>query len=368
MQARSKCMLSAEHRELLSAFADGELGRADSALAGNLLRRADAREYLQGLLSLRALIRKYARVDVPADFAAVVVAALAPAGQSPAAAVHQLPVRVLNLWLALAAALVVAAGLFIGSATFAPTPNAPVETLGRLRPVATEAKPPTVPPIAPPGPPREAPSLAPSPADPNANVAISPVLRLDTATIEVCLVVNRRSDAPSLQIFNDVLRVGALYGEAVLSTQDQDEHDYRSADAKDGSHITSSAFGNDCVEVEIDESKVAQFLESLGKLSAAQEYGRLSVPGYLKADVKKSAVIRAEVERLAHKGESGSRKAAEVLPLDAQFKAVARDTGPTDPNKIADDIRKLGGGGDYANGCLEDSGAEPRRKLIIRLR
>lgn len=127
--------LDAEQQELLSAFLDGEVNEVERALVNALLQRPEARQYLEGLMRYRALVRRHATPNVPAGFAAGVVKALEGdygdisrpnnSIKQPAGKVITLPTATWRTpFVAAAAAMVVAAGLLLASALFNPqTPH-----------------------------------------------------------------------------------------------------------------------------------------------------------------------------------------------------------------------------------------------------
>lgn len=64
--------LTNEQRELLSAYLDGEVNASERALAQALLERAEAASYFDGLKRVRSLTQQHAQARAPQNFAALV--------------------------------------------------------------------------------------------------------------------------------------------------------------------------------------------------------------------------------------------------------------------------------------------------------
>lgn len=107
--------------ELLSAYVDDELSKAEQAQHAALLKREDALEYVRQLQRTRGLVAEHAAVPAPQSVAEAVAASV-----RKAAPVHQLPVM---SWrpavFAVAAALLVAVGVMFGPMLLGPEPIAP---------------------------------------------------------------------------------------------------------------------------------------------------------------------------------------------------------------------------------------------------
>jgi hypothetical protein len=137
--------LNAEQRELLSAYLDGELTAAESALARNLLERPEARVYLESLRRTAQLTRRHLEARAPVDFASLVVRNIADdvddigrstnASRTELKAMHRLPAT--SWWapyMAIAAAVVVAFGLIFGGGMLESRPDLPGEIARKSEP------------------------------------------------------------------------------------------------------------------------------------------------------------------------------------------------------------------------------------------
>lgn len=120
--------LNEQHRELLSAWLDGELTAAEQSAIKDLLQRDDAKAYIAELEQTRMLVTHHAMVKAPADLASRVLARIGEGsgGAGRVAAIHQLPTANWRTPLyAIAAALLVALGIMFGPALISPKPEAP---------------------------------------------------------------------------------------------------------------------------------------------------------------------------------------------------------------------------------------------------
>ncbi|MBK8206993.1 MAG: hypothetical protein IPK87_09420 [Planctomycetes bacterium] len=120
--------MNEQHRELLSAWLDGELTAAEQSAIKDLLQRDDAKAYIAELEQTRMLVTRHAMVKAPADLASRVLARIGEGsgGAGRVAAIHQLPTANWRTPLyAIAAALVVALGIMFGPALISPKPEAP---------------------------------------------------------------------------------------------------------------------------------------------------------------------------------------------------------------------------------------------------
>ncbi|MCC7509127.1 MAG: zf-HC2 domain-containing protein [Planctomycetes bacterium] len=120
--------MNEQHRELLSAWLDGELTAAEQAAIKDLLQRDDAKAYIAELEQTRMLVTRHAMVKAPADLATRVLARIGEGsgGAGRVAAIHQLPTANWRTPLyAIAAALLVALGIMFGPALVSPKPEAP---------------------------------------------------------------------------------------------------------------------------------------------------------------------------------------------------------------------------------------------------
>jgi len=109
--------LTPEEAELLSAWMDGQTSPAEEARVTALLEREDGRARLEELKRTRALVAEHALTKAPADLTQRVKAATSQAR------IHQLPQTSWRTVIAaVAAALLVAAGIMFGPVLFSPTP------------------------------------------------------------------------------------------------------------------------------------------------------------------------------------------------------------------------------------------------------
>ncbi len=109
--------LTPEESELLSAWMDGQTSAAEESRVTALLAREDGRARLEELKRTRALVAQHALTSAPTDLAQRVKAS------TSRARIHQLPQASWRTVItAVAAALLVAAGIMFGPVLFSPTP------------------------------------------------------------------------------------------------------------------------------------------------------------------------------------------------------------------------------------------------------
>jgi hypothetical protein len=188
----------------------------------------------------------------------------------------------------------------------------------------------------------------------NAGIARN-VLRLDRGhdqPLELSLHLDRERAAHNSQVYNDMLIVSNLYGEAEL---------------KEGPATTEFSGRDfsefDGIEVEIEEARLPDLIAALERLSVDQNYGQVVVPHDLGQVIDSS---RIQVDKLL-------RTADPDLPLDS-----ARAYLPSDllhermRNELSgDDLKRLGRMEDpnsAPSGMAGSPESQPDRKLKLLLR
>ncbi|MEZ5991403.1 MAG: hypothetical protein R3E76_03525 [Planctomycetota bacterium] len=416
--------LTVEQQELLHAFVDCEASTAEAQIANELISKSDeAREYADELKRLRALVAEHGCVAAPDGLRNRICTALrAECGQQ--APIHQLPVvNWRTMVMAIAAAVVVSLGLIFapslmnesqgGSEIAESGTNEHAATtmvvddeilkFGSSQPGDVDA-----------GDQRDNPQTPPSdPAEPAEGKFLPQnerqdagraraVLRLDrdNQPIEISVNMNRQRSASTLQVYNDMLIVSCLYGDATLRDIDRDLDD-RNESARDSIEhdFTGRDFSDfDGLEVEVNADEVTELLAALNRMTNDQGYGNIVLPGDLRRDTVVRYAVVDELQELtdlvevgleSSSRENGSRnsdndpRAQGYLPADVQRDCLRRKaevlpvTGAT--TKLSRALQKLEKDGpkddaaqDNANGDSEAAkGARPDRrkvKLLLRLR
>ena len=416
--------LTVEQQELLHAFVDCEVSNAEAQIAEELISNSDeAREYANELKRLRALVAEHGCVAAPDGLRNRICTALrAECGQQ--APIHQLPVvNWRTMVMAIAAAVVVSLGLIFapslmnesqgGSEIAESGTNEHAATtmvvddeilkFGSSQPGDVDA-----------GDQRDNPPTPPSdPAEPAEGKFLPQnerqdagrdraVLRLDrdNQPIEISVNMNRQRSASTLQVYNDMLIVSCLYGDATLRDIDRDLDD-RNESARDSIEhdFTGRDFSDfDGLEVEVNADEVTELLAALNRMTNDQGYGNIVLPGDLRRDTVVRYAVVDELQELtdlvevgleSSSRENGSRnsdndpRAQGYLPADVQRDCLRRKaevlpvTGAT--TKLSRALQKLEKDGpkdddaqDNANGDSEAAkGARPDRrkvKLLLRLR
>ncbi|MCA8918206.1 MAG: hypothetical protein KDB32_03945 [Planctomycetes bacterium] len=416
--------LTVEQQELLHAFVDCEVSNAEAQIAEELISKSDeAREYADELKRLRALVAEHGCVAAPDGLRNRICTALRAECRQQAP-IHQLPVvNWRTMVMAIAAAVVVSLGLIFapslmnesqgGSEIAESGTNENAATtmvvddeilkFGSSQPGDVDA-----------GDQRDNPQTPPSdPAEPAEGKFLPQnerqdagraraVLRLDrdNQPIEISVNMNRERSASTLQVYNDMLIVSCLYGDATLRDIDRDLDD-RNESARDSIEhdFTGRDFSDfDGLEVEVNADEVTELLAALNRMTNDQGYGNIVLPGDLRRDTVVRYAVVDELQELtdlvevgleSSSRENGSRnsendpRAQGYLPADVQRDCLRRKaevlpvTGAT--TKLSRALQKLEKDGpkddaaqDNANGDSEAAkGARPDRrkvKLLLRLR
>jgi hypothetical protein len=371
-------MLSDAQQQLLHAWVDGETSDAESRSAVELLARPEASEYVSELKRLRELVARYAGVTAPAGLIDRVRQALHRESERGTL------IR-LSLWrgavVAAAAAVVISVGLVFGPdlmrddtpprvAVVNPTVEPAVADKGAAdattrpdpaAPGVPEDKQPTGDIVEAPGPEMNAKESAPT------------VLRLDRGLdqpFELSVHMDRSRDASNLQVYNDMLIVSSLYGEAELKDGAAGEEDFVGRDF--------SEFDGVAVEVEVD--RVPELIAALNRMTADQAYGSVVVPNDLRQSIDLSAQAVSELQKVSRKvppkselGNSGSGPvlgARGYLPPDVQRECLEQELRdqPDELRRLEaiDDREKRIHEAGKSHSVLEPDGR--KIKLILRLR
>ena len=416
--------LTVEQQELLHAFVDCEVSNAEAQIANELISKSDeAREYADELKRLRALVAEHGCVAAPDGLRNRICTALRAECRQQAP-IHQLPVvNWRTMVMAIAAAVVVSLGLIFapslmnesqgGSEIAESGTNENAATtmvvddeilkFGSSQPGDVDAgdqrdNPPTPP--SDPAEPAEG-KFLPQNERQDAGRARA-VLRLDrdNQPIEISVNMNRERSASTLQVYNDMLIVSCLYGDATLRDIDRDLDD-RNESARDSIEhdFTGRDFSDfDGLEVEVNADEVTELLAALNRMTNDQGYGNIVLPGDLRRDTVVRYAVVDELQELtdlvevgleSSSRENGSRnsdndpRAQGYLPADVQRDCLRRKaevlpvTGAT--TKLSRALQKLEKDGpkdddaqDNANGDSEAAkGARQDRrkvKLLLRLR
>jgi hypothetical protein len=375
-------MLSDAQQQLLHAWVDGETTDAESRSAIELLARPEASEYVSTLKRLRELVARYAGVTAPAGLLERVRAALHRESR---------PVLSLRLWrtaaLAAAAALVVSLGLVFGPSLLVEDKPQDVAVLdGPRQPIPAPeggvSKPPmdpasTNPAPAPPGDERSVDDLL-NGTRSGKEDAGSAVLRLDRGLgqpFELSVHMNRDRKASNLQVYNDMLIVSSLYGDAEIKDSSVESAE---ADEKFAGRDFSEFDG---VAVEVEAGRVPELIAALNRMTADQSYGEVVVPNDLRQSIDVSAATVTELQRVSHnrpktKGQPndrsiGSPGARGYLPPDVQRECLEQEL-----KDMPDELRKLSEMSQLkeepslegAKATFGASAEHRKIKLILRLR
>lgn len=297
--------LTQEQQLLLHAWADGECGTAEAALATRLLEDAQTREqaraYLRDIRRLRVLVADCGKVRAPAGLQGRVLAAVKAEGRG----------RVMRprfgaaLVTAAAAALLLTVGIMLGTqggdvadTQQVATGSADLErdTQGqaapRLMPApdtsddvkskltgSIEAPPPPAGPV--------------KPAEPEKAREKREVVRLDRGSEDApCDVVVEFSRRDSVhQAYTDLLMLASLHGRAEL------------VESRPDPTFAGHDFGAyEHVRVEIPERLLPELLSSVNSMTRQQQYGVLWIPDDLR---QTAANIAVRSETLSRKGSMG---------------------------------------------------------------
>jgi hypothetical protein len=366
--------LTDAQQELLHAFVDGETTPAESQIAQQLLaRHAAARAYMEELKRLRQLLLTHGCVNAPEDLHRRVCAALDKDFNAPP--VITLPRMAWRSALYAAAAVVVVSLALV----FGPQLNQPgdqptdgiAQTPGASGMNADDAKH-----AEDAGPetraggewtPAEHPVHAHS--DSNEEDGIreadkpAPPLLLDRGVgqpLEISLHFTRGRKARALQVYNDILVVSSLYGEARLHDSDHELEEFSGRDF--------STY--DGVEVELESRQVPALLVALDLMNDDQDYGRFIVPSDLRRLISESAQASEELQRLNLKTDKSGNQdlgARAYLPPEVQREMLRRH--PEDAHTGVSALGKTRRGPEAGGGGTDAAQGESRKiKLFIKLR
>lgn len=372
---RADMALTDAQQELLHAFVDGETTHAETQIAQQLLaREAAARTYVEELQRLRQLLLTHGCVNAPAGLRRRVCAALEKDFNAPPLiALPRMAWR--SALYAAAAAVVVSLALVVGP-QLDQRPEQPEQGIAQA-PVPGSAVPETPAEPEPAPPPRPALWTDANDLDDGINEAgkAAPVLRLDRGVdqpLELSLDLNRHREASALQVYNDILIVSSLYGDARLQDGAPELEEFAGRDF--------SAF--DGVEVELESGQVPQLLAALDRMNADQAYGRIIVPADLRRSIKRTTLAVAEIQKLSRDAENADNGAQTrqpgpkvedgaraYLPPEVQREMLRRDeeSEPGERHLLGSTKR----GPDTAGGGNEPEagqGESRKIKLVIKLR
>ncbi|MCA8913145.1 MAG: hypothetical protein KDB82_15700 [Planctomycetes bacterium] len=353
--------LTSEQQELLHAWVDGETTAAEGEAVKQLLAESEpARDYTAELKRLRKLLATYGGVQAPRGLRARVCEALKLECEAP---VHQLPlINWRTLGLAVAAAVVVSIALVFGPSLTTDDNTAgtgeiathETETGDRLDPGslpfesklgkqtethqdddvkrsdrfwAKDAGPNdsengaapknTLPPE------REEMEDGYDSPNKNSEGATRSTLSLDRTTgqpVEISVNLNRKRDASTLQVYNDMLMVSCLYGDAQL----RDAAEPQPADKELNDEFDGRDFSEfDGLEVEVEADELPALLAALNRMADDQGYGNVVAPGYMRREIEHS---RAEVE--------GLRDVADFIESKIHPNARAKTNGANASRKV----------------------------------
>jgi hypothetical protein len=207
----------------------------------------------------------------------------------------------------------------------------------------------------------------------NAKEPAPTVLRLDRGLdqpFELSVHMDPNRDASNLQVYNDMLIVSSLYGDAELKDGAASDEDFAGRDF--------SEFDGVAVEVEVD--RVPELIAALNRMTVDQAYGSVVVPNDLRQSIDFSAQAVSELQKVSRKappkselGNSGSGPALGArgyLPPDVQRECLEQEL-----RDQPDELRRLEAINDRER-RIHDAGKsrstpEPdgrKVKLILRLR
>lgn len=311
-----------EKQERLHALLDNELEGADHDAAIADRNTPEGTEYFEAMETVKGFITD---TLPPTDIKDLVMARL-PDGE-----VHEMPTR---RWLWIAASLAVAVGLSFAAFTVWPNPQPPVVTLGQSdkrspepsnTPVADHSH------VKPKDPTDGGMGMGTGGATPDnlsrprfdvheylasrRNLPALPqptghtpkVLRLERGVaqpITLNVEANRYSNEPIDQQYNDILMVASQHAEAKIK-------EGITRDISGGRDFTQL----DCVEVEIEESRVVNLLASLERLVREQNIGDLKLPDEFSDQV--ASERHAIAQRVSRQMGSDEIAEGEVLDVSA---------------------------------------------------
>lgn len=284
--------LTEEQIELLHAWVDGETTDAEDQLVEMLLRQdstcADTQEYLTELQRLRELLASHAGVEVPQGLRSRVKTALACECRDDGDVVHSPFLSRRPVLMGIAAILVLCLALAYSPTLVAPD-NAPdrIATADRIGSTDDFRLAANLGSVVP----KETKALATTHKISGQNIDadtappdnIAPrTLSLDRGVdqpFELCLHMTRNERVSNLLVYNDLLLICNLYGDARLRESrvdhDQSFHD-QDFDARDFTTF-------DGVNVRVLERRLKNLITSIDRLIDVQSYGRIVVP----ADVRR---------------------------------------------------------------------------------
>lgn len=359
--------LTDAQQELLHAFVDCETTPAETQIAQQLLERdAAARLYVEELKRLRRLLRTHGCVNAPAGLRGRVCAALENDFSGPP--VLALPrVALRSALYAAAAAAVVSLALVFGP-QLDQRDDAPTQGIAHTPEFSASV---IEPPAATDTVPRQPapPALEPDEQD-GINAAGKPatVLRLDRGIdqpFELSLDLNRVRDASALQVYNDILVVSSLYGQARLQDGGRELEEFTGRDF--------SAY--DGVEVELESAQLPRLLAALDRMNADQAYGRMIVPADLRQSISETTRAVDKIQQISRDSEiapkggqpNHSEGARAYLPPEVQREILRRHTedahtGGHAPGETRNALDMGGADGDSAPGHSR------KIRLFIKLR
>lgn len=430
--------LTVEQQELLHAFVDCEVTEAEAQIANELIEKsAEARNYAAELQRLRTLVETHGCVSAPAGLQDRICQALRTECERQAP-IHQLPVvNWRTVLMASAAAVVVSLGLIFapsvmneshgGGEVAEATTNGQASaqpiveredqayeedelfTFGSSAAGETDSPNDSMPGNwhdgmpTPPSDPNEPTENAIPKQDGRINESPTrAVLRLDrdNQPIEISVNMNRQRSASTLQVYNDMLIVSCLYGDAKLRDIDRESQDRSESGRSIAEHdFTGRDFTDfDGLEVEVNADEVTELLAALNRMTNDQGYGNIVLPGDLRRETVVRYAVVDELQELTDlvevQLESSSRgkasrnadndpRAQGYLPADVQRDCLRKKAEvmpaadvTTELNRV---LQKLGkedpkdhAATDNTNGDAEATkSALPERrkvKLLLRLR
>ena len=398
--------LSTEQQELLHAWVDGETTEAEQRVVAQLTEdpatRDEAQVYIHELKRVRELLSAHGGVPVPPGLRERVMLAL----DEEQAPIIRLPlVNWKTAFVAAAAAVVVSLALVFAppageeSATdgVADTPEE-TATTPQLRPVddvvedmredpaQTEGqgkRPNTNADRGPNGvgrvsPEKEHLETPKPPAQEPANTAAT-VLRLDAGydlPYEVSINMNRSREASVLQVYNDILVVGSLHGDARILDDSSTLGAWTDGESFNGRDFSIY----DGVEIEVDPARVPELLSAINRMSSDQGYGEVILPGYMRTEVgalaEETRQLQDATDEIARSVENAQRRkgseagAQGYLPNDIQRDSLRKLAEEVADVKVDGRLSKLlkGTSEPHLRGTMSDSAGGRKVKLLIRLR
>lgn len=398
--------LSNEQQELLHAWVDGETTEAEEQMVAELTSNAATRDELQlyvtELKRVRELLATHGGVPAPSGLRERVMAAL----DNDTAPIIDLPL--LNWRTALvaaAAAIVVSLALVFsppandatnasGIATTdeqapenstqgqSPKPTAEPEDMtqrpsehhggaGRIKP-GDEVDPPM----------DETPAEPTPPAMLRGQLAAT-VLQLNPGfdePFEVSINLDRSRETSISQVYNDMLVVGSLHGEARIMDDGTSLGEWTDGEDFVGSDFTVY----DGVEIQVEHDRVPELLSAINRMSSDQGYGQVILPGYMRSEVgtltEQTRELQDAVKEIGQDiDNANARKRSEAgaqgyLPSGAQRENLRRLAKDRSDAKVDARLARLleEGSRDAENaspkGTLSGDSGRRKVKLVIRLR